>query len=277
MNSLQPPTVSVIMGIYNCAKTLPEAIDSIIDQTYQDFELILCNDGSTDETFSIAQDYAIRYPEHIVLIQNDKNMGLNFTLNHCLKTARGKYIARMDGDDRSLPLRFEKEVAFLDNHPEIAFVSTAIDVFDSSGVWGERYFPQHPKKKDFAFEAQFSHSACMIRKEAYDAVGGYTVSPWLLRVEDCHLWIKLYAAGFQGANLPEKLYAYRDDKDSYHKRKYKDRVNAAYVTCYAVKNLNLPIYLYCLSLKPLVVGLLPYGIYKFFHNKKLSRSDGIAR
>lgn len=277
MTERKPPVVSVIMGIYNCADTLPDAIESILNQTFQDFELILCNDGSTDKTLMIAQDYAARYPEHIVLIQNEKNMGLNYTLNHCLKVARGKYIARMDGDDRSLPHRFAKEVSFLDNHPEIAFVSTALDVFDDSGIWGERYFPQHPKKRDFAFESQFSHSACMIRKAAYDAVGGYTISPWLLRVEDCHLWIKLYAKGFQGFNLPEKLYAYRDDKGSYHKRKYKDRINAAYVTCYAVDKLNLPKYLYFLALKPLVVGLLPYRIYNFLHSRKLSRSDGMAR
>ncbi|MFQ9065328.1 MAG: glycosyltransferase family 2 protein [Eubacterium sp.] len=106
------PLVSVIMGIYNCADTLAESLDSLLVQTYQNFEIIMCNDGSTDNTFEIAKQYNDKYSDRIVLIENAKNMGLNYTLNHCLEYCKGEYIARMDGDDISLPLRFEKEVSF---------------------------------------------------------------------------------------------------------------------------------------------------------------------
>ena len=88
--------ISVIMGIYNCASTLPEAIDSIIMQTYTDWELILCDDGSLDDTYAVAEEYRCKYPDKIILIKNDRNMGLNYTLNHCLQYVTGKYIARMD-------------------------------------------------------------------------------------------------------------------------------------------------------------------------------------
>ena len=100
------PKISVIMGIYNCAETLDEAVNSILGQTETNWELIMCDDGSTDNTYVIAEKYVQQYPNKIVLIRNDKNRGLNYTLNRCLKKAKGKYIARMDGDDLSLSERF---------------------------------------------------------------------------------------------------------------------------------------------------------------------------
>lgn len=96
------PLVSVIMGIYNCEKTLKEAIISIQNQSYENWELIVCDDGSSDNTYSIAEEYQRSNPEKVILIRNECNMGLNFTLNRCLELARGKYIARMDGDDKSM-------------------------------------------------------------------------------------------------------------------------------------------------------------------------------
>ena len=99
------PTVSVIMGIYNCASTLQEALESLYQQTFQDFEIILCDDGSTDDTYDVARTNADLH-SCIKLIKNDENHGLNVTLNNCLQIAEGKYIARMDGDDISLPERF---------------------------------------------------------------------------------------------------------------------------------------------------------------------------
>ena len=109
------PSVSVIMGIYNCADTLNEAIDSILNQTFRDWELIMCDDGSQDNTYELAQQYVQRYPEQIVLLKNEKNMGLNHTLNRCLQAASGEYIARMDADDLCSRDRFETEINVLKN------------------------------------------------------------------------------------------------------------------------------------------------------------------
>ena len=112
------PKISVIMGIYNCASTLPDAIDSILSQTYTDWELILCDDGSVDDTYAVAEEYQIKYPEKIRLIKNESNSGLPKTLNNCLAVAEGTYIARMDGDDISMPDRFEKQIRFLEENPD---------------------------------------------------------------------------------------------------------------------------------------------------------------
>ena len=124
--------ISVLMGIYNCAPTLQEALNSLYDQTYQGFKIILCDDGSHDDTLKIAEENA-RLHENVIVIKNDRNMGLNYTLNHCLKYADTEYIARMDGDDISVPTRFEKEIKFLDEHPEYAVVSAPMIYFDEGG------------------------------------------------------------------------------------------------------------------------------------------------
>ena len=115
--------ISILMGIYNCADALSEAIDSILKQTYTEWKLILCDDGSSDNTYQIAEHYREKHPDKIVLIKNNKNMGLNYTLNHCLEYADTEYVARMDGDDISLPNRFEEEIKFLDSNPQYALVS----------------------------------------------------------------------------------------------------------------------------------------------------------
>ena len=120
---------TIITGIYNCAETLDEAVDSILNQTFKDWKWVLCDDGSTDDTYQIAKKYADQY-DNIFLIKNEQNRGLNYTLNHCLQYVNTEYVARMDGDDISLPDRLEKEIRFLDAHPEYAFVSTGMQYFD---------------------------------------------------------------------------------------------------------------------------------------------------
>ena len=192
--------ISVIMGIYNCADTLKDAIDSILAQTVKNWELILCDDGSQDNTYTIAEFFLKQYPEKIVLLQNQENKGLNFTLNRCLEFAKGKYIARMDGDDTCSPNRFEKELEAFRDHPDLAVVSTAMEYFDENGVWGCIRHPQFVTKRDFLYGTPFCHAPCMVRKDVMDRVGGYTESKWLLRVEDYHLWVKIYNFGYSDAS-----------------------------------------------------------------------------
>lgn len=265
------PVVSVIMGIYNCADTLPDAIESVLNQTFQDFELILCNDGSTDNTLEVAQHYAALNPKHVVLIKNEKNMGLNYTLNHCLRVARGKYIARMDGDDRSLPNRFQVEVDYLDSHPEYALVSANLEVFDDEGVWGHTGFKPEPQPGDLVRGSSFSHSACMVRKSVFDEVGGYSESKRLIRVEDKHLWHKVYAAGYKGRNLEQVLYSYRDDRNGYDKRKLRYRFNSFYVSSLNIRRFHLPAYYYLYAARPILIGLLPYTLYNRLHKWNMNR------
>lgn len=263
------PTISVIMGIYNCADTLGEAIDCILAQTVTDWELILCDDGSTDDTFAVASGYQQRYPDKIVLLQNETNMGLNATLNKCLLSAKGRYIARMDGDDRCAPDRFEKELAVLESEPDIAIVSTDMAHFDETGIWGRIAHPTYPEPRDLLRETPFCHAPCMVRREAYEAVGGYSVSDRLLRVEDYHLWVKMYKAGFKGKNIHEALYFMRDDRRAYSRRKFRYRLNEAHVKALVIRTFRLPITGYCHVLRPIVVGLMPNWLYDRLHKKRL--------
>lgn len=266
------PRISVLMGIYNCAPTLQEALDSLYAQTFQDFKIILCDDGSKDDTLAIAERNAKEHPGKVLVIKNDKNMGLNYTLNHCLEYADTEYCARMDGDDISLPERFEKELQFLDQHPEYAFVSCPMYMFDTIGKWGQTRNKAFPTKEDVVFHNPcFTHAALMIRTKAYKDVGGYTISPWLLRVEDCHLWLKLYANQQIGANLQYTLYGMRDDRNATTRRTWVARRNAIYVMWLGYKMFNVPLLKYgnliIASAVEIAKYLMPTFAYEYFHRR----------
>lgn len=260
--------VSIIMGIYNCAKTLPEAIGSILAQTYTNWELVMCDDGSWDDTLRVAQSYQQQFPGKIVVLKNEQNQGLNRTLNNCLAHATGEYIARMDGDDLSLPERLEKEAAFLDANPEYAIVSCPMVYFDEHGHWGVGAAIPFPKEADFVAATPFCHAPCMVRAEAYQAVGGYSEDPRTLRAEDYYLWFCMYAAGYRGANLAEPLYKMRDDENAYRRRKFRYALNEAYVRFAGYRMLKLPLRSYGYALRPIVVNLLPKGLYRYLHHRK---------
>lgn len=258
--------VSVLMGIYNCAPTLQEALDSLYAQTYQGFKIILCDDGSKDDTLKIAEENAKKH-ENVIVIKNEHNMGLNYTLNHCLEYADTEFCARMDGDDTCHPTRFEKEIKFLDEHPEYAIVSTTMHHFDEMGIFRTGMASGEPKPSDYPKGVPFNHAPCMIRTSAYKIVGGYSVSGKLLRQEDYHLWLKMYEKGFRGYMLNEPLYNMRDDRNAYARRNWISRRNEAYVKYLACKMLHLPFWYYMYCLKPIILYIMPQWLYKRLHNR----------
>ena len=257
--------ISIIMGVYNCEDTLKEAIDSLLAQTIQNWVLILCDDCSTDNTYQIAEAYRQQYPERMILLRNERNVGLNESLNRCLQEVKTEYVARMDGDDVSLPTRLEEELSFLDTHPEYAIVSTPMIRFDEHGDFYSGVGHGEPKLEAFVRGSPFCHAPCMIRFDAYQAVEGYAVSKDRLRVEDWDLWVRMYEKGYRGYVLEQPLYKMRDDLNAYKRRKFKYRLNEAKVIASAVKKLKLnPLsYVYCL--RPIIVGLLPKPVYMFLH------------
>ena len=201
-------------------------------------------------------------------------MGLNATLNRCLALADGDYIARMDGDDISVENRFAKEIDILNNHPEYAIVSSQMITFDEGGEWGCITALEKPQKKDFPTHVpMFCHAACMIRKEAFLDVDGYTEDPHLLRVEDYHLWYKFYAKGYKGYNIQEPLYKMRDDRNALHRRTPSARINGIYATFLGFKMLKLPSWMYIYAIKNAVVELIkimmPDKVYEVLHKRRL--------
>ena len=268
---INSPLISVLMGIYNCETTLSEAIDSIIGQTYENWELILCDDGSSDGTYAVASDYVSRFPDKIKLIKHEKNAGLNKTLNDCLKEAKGEYIARMDGDDISLPDRFERELSVLTSDDGIVLVSCPMIYFDETGEWGHgNVSAEYPEPEMLVHGTVHCHAPCLVKTNVMREVGGYTEHKRLLRVEDWHLWVKIYSLGYRGRNLTEHLYKMRDDRNAASRRKFKYRFNEAYVSCLAVKMLKAPKWKYIYALRPILVGLLPKPLYMYLHKRKLN-------
>ena len=202
------PLVSVVLSVRNGAADLPKAIDTILTQTFADLELIVINDGSTDRTAAILD--GIRDARVRVIHQD--NMGLAAALNRGVALARGRYIARQDHDDWAKPTRLEKQVAFLDAHPEYAIVGTRAEIW----VGDEKTKRTHDHPTDNAalqfellFDNPFVHSSMMLRKSALDVVGGYSTDRSRQPPEDYELWSRL-ARRYRVANLPERLTIYRE-------------------------------------------------------------------
>lgn len=165
----QMPEISVIMSVYNAQseEILQAAVDSICKQTYKDWELIICDDGSTDDTWDKLQRIA-KQDERILLIHNEENRKAGYARNCYIRKASGKYIAVMDADDISHMKRLEKQKDFLDTHSEYAFVGGRGQFFvhqigdDKETYW----FCEKPESKDFLFSVPFVHASCMFRAEA---------------------------------------------------------------------------------------------------------------
>ena len=267
------PVISVLMSVLNCEKTLDESIECLLDQTETSWECIICDDGSTDKTPDILLNWQKKYPDKIIILTNDKNKGLSFSLNRCLEKASGEFIARMDGDDRCSPERFEKELAFLSAHPDLDIVSTDMQCFDSQGIWGVSRYPDEPKPSDLVHGTPFCHAGCMVRREAIVQAGGYSEKAEYERVEDYELWVRMYAMGYRGGNIHEPLYQMRDDRNAASRRKWKYRINEAKVRLLAVKALKLPAALSVFAFRPLLLGLLPPGVQSQLHRRKLSKDQ----
>lgn len=258
------------MGIYNCASTLQEALDSLYAQTYQDFQIIMCEDGSTDDTYEVALENKKNHP-NIILIRNEKNMGLNYTLNRCLELADTEFIARMDGDDISKPKRFEVEINFLNEHPEYGVVSNPCTYFDKDGIFRVGIGCGEIKPKNFLFRSPVSHAPCMARTNVFKHVGGYTVDSRLLRVEDYHLWFKIYNAGYKLFQMNESYYMMRDDRNATLRRTWKNRRNEFYVKWIGYPMVGLPWFYRIYCFRPLIIGLLPNFLYQKVRRSALMR------
>ena len=259
------PKVSVIMGVYNekNEEILKEAVISILKQTFKDFEFIICDDGSTNNSLDILKRLT-QNDKRVILIKNEENRGLAYTLNKCLKIAKGEYIARMDSDDISDLDRFRKQVKILDDNPQIGVVNLNAYLFDENGKWGKEIHSEVIKKEDFLYNNPIIHPSVMIRKSAYDKVGGYRDIKMTYRVEDYDLFIRMYCNDIKMVTLQDFLFNYREDERNLKKRKFKYRINEMKVRYFGFKNMGLlhkkTNYLYVI--KPLIVGILPKKIYK---------------
>ncbi len=208
---MKNPKVTVLMSVYNGEKYLKEAIDSILGQTFKDFEFLIINDGSTDKTGEILKSYN---DPRIKIINNEKNIGLTKSLNKGLTLARGEYIARQDADDISMPERLEKEVEFLEQNRNVGLVGTDYLFINEKGkvIHIVKCLNGSRELKAKLLEGnQFGHGSVMLRRECIDKVGVYREEFKFAQDYDFCLRI---AEMYDVANISEPLYKWRIDSKS---------------------------------------------------------------
>ena len=240
-----PNDISVIMACYNCEKTIDKAIDSILAQTYSNWIMICCDDGSTDDTFHILNEYKKEYPDRFVVLRNDNNMKLSYSLNHCLEYVNTDLVARMDADDVSMPERFERQVAFLDTHPDHILCGTQILIH--SELSRQDYISsieEHPDKYTLYRRTPFNHATIMCRQEMYSILNGYSEANTAVRCEDQELWYRFFAKGLKGANILEPLYTVVENKELIYRITPKNRWNSFITALKGYRLLRYPWYWY---------------------------------
>lgn len=255
--------ISIIMGVYNVENYIEECIDSIINQSFSDWELIIYDDGSTDNTMSIINFFS-KHDNRIKVFKNNKNVGLAETLNHCLEKATRKYIVRHDGDDIMIKDRLKIQLTFMENNNVDISGAGVYLINDQGKIWGERFSNSNPMKQECMLTSYpFIHPTVIMKREVLNKVNGYSVNnQTFMRLEDYDLWRKLYKINVKMANLNEKLIYYREDEDAYKKKKKKYRLQEFKARLQAASDLNIPVYKRILCIKPLIMMIIPNFVVK---------------
>lgn len=203
------PSVSLILPTYNANDYILKALRSITNQTYEDYELIIVDDGSTDGTIECVNEYP---NNQIRLIVRENESGITSALNQGVHESNGRYIARHDADDWSDPSRLEKQVKYLNEHSDVALVGTGANLVDENGqTQSRRRVPTSPSLSELIDHNEFVHGSVMMRKEALESVGGY--DEWFPTTEDYDLWLRL-ADEYEVRNIDEPLYYFRQHDES---------------------------------------------------------------
>lgn len=230
--------ISVIMAAHDSERYIARSIESIQAQTYPHWELVICDDASSDGTFEIASRYAEK-DERITVLQNLSNLGAAAARNRCIEAAAGDCIAVQDDDDVSEPARLERLMERMDRG-DCDFVSCGHYLFDESGKYAE-CLPEeeHPTKGSFLPGLPFCHAATLFTKACLREVHGYRVSRQTVRNEDYDLFMRLYARGFRGCNISDVLYGYRVDAAALKRRTFRYRIDECKVRAYGFRALGI--------------------------------------
>ncbi len=216
MNS--SPLISVVLPVYNAERYVFQAIESILNQTYKDFEFIIIDDGSTDHSVDIIRSF---HDPRIIFFQNQDNRGLIYTLNRGIQSAKGKYIARMDADDISMAHRFQQQVSFLEMHPEIGVVGSGYLPIDENNIAVRPpvYLSEYPLtvKWSILIGNPLAHPSTIYRTDLARQLGGY--DKHFTYAEDYEFWIRM-AEITNICSIKDVLIRYRVRDNDYNDRKY---------------------------------------------------------
>ena len=255
-----PRKISVIMGVYNGGLRTIDSIESIENQEYENWEFIICDDCSNDESFEILSQ-TVKNNAKIKVIRNDRNIGLAATLNKCIQYCNGQYIARMDDDDISYPDRFLKQIEFLERNPNISFVSSSADIYDGQKIVSKRINKNFPTKIDLIWNSRFIHPATMFRAEVLKSVGGYRVSSETTRGQDYDLFMRLYGKGYLGANIQDCLFRYTEDRSNFKRRTFKARIDECKIRYIGYKSMGVLPWAALFIVKPFFAYLFSFLKY----------------
>jgi glycosyltransferase involved in cell wall biosynthesis len=256
------PKVSVILCVYNGAQFLAEAIESVLKQTFTDFEFIILDDKSTDSSLHIISDFAHR-DSRIKIIKNVQNIGLTKSLNIACRVANGQYLARIDADDVCLLERLVRQVAFLDANPNCALVGSWVEIIDEAGnILRTVKYPTGSKdlKKDLIKYNPFFHSSIIMSKDAFYSIGLYNEE--FRFAQDYELYFRI-AKKYDIANLPEVLISYRESKGTITSVKNRQQISCVIRAKYkAIRDRQYPIWSSVYLLRSCLAWLLPVQIKK---------------
>ncbi|MFQ6113124.1 MAG: glycosyltransferase family 2 protein [bacterium] len=265
------PKVSVILPVYNEEKWVSSAINSILNQTLADFEFLIINDGSQDNTEEVVRSFS---DSRIKLINNEKNLGLAQALNKGLFMALSSYIARIDADDLALPTRLEKQVKFLEENPEVAVLGTA--AYHNDEIRKEKFIripptDDHEIKSEMVKYVPLEHSSIMARTSVLKEMGGY--DDHYDDIEDLELWIRIGREN-KLANLSEPLIIRNLRPDSFWFSNYSAvarQLKFSRVAKKAISAFNLPKWYYFYTLTKVFYGIVPNS-FKRLARKIASKS-----
>lgn len=260
-----PPAISVVMSVYNGEAYLRAAIDSILKQTFKDFEFIIVDDGSSDKTLSIIRSY---HDKRIILITRE-NKGLVISLNEGIQKARGRYIARQDADDVSLPERFARQVHYFEGNEGAVLCGTAFDEIDVDGKTIQSVvvpIDDRVIRQELSARSTFAHGSVMYRRDIALDAGGYSTKEF--PAEDYGLWLRLADYGLLH-NCPEALFRYRITVGSISRSKEKQQKKMTQLLqdnyC---RHHSFSIFRQCKAWR-LMVAQDPTGVYLWAHYRML--------
>ena len=254
--------VTVLMAEYNTKENeLRASIESILNQTYKNFELLIIDDCSDKKSTEIIESYE---DNRINLVHNEKNLGLAESLNKGINLINTKYIIRMDTDDIAKKDRIEKQINFASKHQEYSIVAGNANYFNENGIFRTTKIFGEKKKEDFIKGTPFIHPTMLIKTKDIKTIGGY---PNCRRGQDYAMAMEMYSNGYKGYVMKDILIDYRMNTAGYKKKKFKYRLLEFKVRLHYFNKLGIKKHFYIYCLKPILVGLIPKRILQNYHNK----------
>lgn len=250
------PEVTVLMGVYNGVAHIKQAMRSVLDQTFTNFELLIIDDGSSDRSVEAIEKTA-QYDARIRLLRSNANQGLGYALSRGMQEARGQLVARMDADDISVPERLRKQVDYLLAHPDTDVVgSFALDIDEQGQPLRERRVPtSHQRIVELIWTCPLIHPTVMFRRQAVIDAGSYSAT--VRRRQDYELWFRCVHAGLRFANIPEPLVHYRHSEQTIRRNNLRAMLAQARVGINGCRLIGAPPSAYLGVTLPVLDAMLP--------------------